>query len=299
MRHQKNKSKIMKKLYKTKLDTNSVSTLKDSKVKSSLKDKLTTLALVISLIATTLALVGYGVAVGANIEFDIPHEMLFQSPFELLELSVWAISRLVALTAVFSPAALYIQSFPRAVAVGAIVFFTVLIAYAAIKLPDPAKRYQSKIKRWREKILALPHKNTPLAVVLLQATIGGILAIFIAPIAVVLLALAVVSLAIFMPAIAFIGVQAFQTHLEDNVIKPDSCQPILNRTYRMKREARSLIDKATCLSITVGNHSPIVGREILSTSSATLLFDPASGQVWRLPLRNALVKTIDTLTENS
>lgn len=48
---------------------------------------------VLSILGTFLTLVGFGVATAASDIFGMPHESLFGSPFELLELSAWAVQQ--------------------------------------------------------------------------------------------------------------------------------------------------------------------------------------------------------------
>lgn len=264
------------------------------KNKTGFKDKLTAAVLFASLVATALTFIGYGVAAAANSAFNIPHEALFQSPFELIELSVWAIAQFISWAGSLTFNSLYIKLLYRALFIAFIFFVAWLFTYALIKLPSTRKKYSEKVIAWRKSLLTTPHENVPWKLVFLQAAAAAASFILATPLIAMFVLYVLIACGILMPAVSLVGMTSAEKHIQDYVVGPERCQPLMNRVYRLKHQGHDDDKVATCLVVILGKNE-YRGREVLTTSSATLLFLPDSGKVVRIPLNRATVETVGAL----
>lgn len=103
------------------------------------------------------------------------------------------------------------------------------------------------------------------------------------------------SLLVFAP---FIGMATGAEHIRQNVIVPRSCAPLKTRAIRLQKKTsltKSTEYFVTCVSVSSDRRLLGRGRVAFSTSSAIILYDPASGAVVRVPTKDAVIEIIDHL----
>ncbi|MCO4856499.1 hypothetical protein MKD49_08400 [Herbaspirillum sp. WGmk3] len=268
--------------------------------KSTFKDTLSLLALFLSVLATVLSFTGYGVALATNIVFSIPHEPIFQSTFELLELSVWAVTSLYSKAGEISFKSTYITLLSESIFGGLILLASWFITYGIIKLPSVRSASAKKLDSLKRKILVPPSEKVPFRIVVLQGLLGFATYVVAMPLIVTFLLYLFLTLTFIMPIISLIGEAAAERHLKEYVIEPTRCQPLQGRieridTFNEKAKKKSNEKVALCLSIKLPREIEFQGREAVTTSSSIVLFDPDTGKVQRIPLRNAIIETVGEL----
>jgi hypothetical protein len=270
---------------------------KPSKKPKTSRGKLAFVLAVISIIGTILTLIGYGVAIAAEDVLGVPHQILFTSPFELLQLSVWAVLQgldeivhvnlwtgLFDLLRDFAPIVLLV--------------FLVLNSVAWFAKSSVPSFIERRGLRERLRTLVAPprvHDSSKW----LAAKFAILSTLF--WVTLPLLALAAFFSCSFVLVVLVLipdlGMQAGARHLNRYVIRPQLCEPISTRSARLapKTVPTTKTDMATCVRISSQQGVLGIGRVVFTTSSAMILFDPATGRTSRVPIKDAIVETVGTL----
>lgn len=242
--------------------------------------------------ATSLVLIllGYGVSLALETMFGIPHATLFESSFELIDLaSVAVMQSLPAIVEALGKWSTYVDVFKRAISTLVVLFvawllFAVLLWWKRsrhVEKPSATdEQPQGKTSFVRQQLLAFAF-------------------IVIAP----LLSVAgVVFVAGFMTIISIIpaiGLTAATAYINDTVINPEHCNPLVSLEQRRKAEpAKSESERgkfnAQCVRITKDGDPVASGRVVFATSKAIILYRPDGG-VSRASLGDSVIEVLAEL----
>jgi hypothetical protein len=246
-----------------------------------------------SIIGTTLASIGEGVAMSAEGVVDIPHQLLVGSPFDLIELSIWAAVQMInALTAIR----------PRDVAVGIgvaifpIIFglfiFLSLLSLCRRKLVHiQTTNLFSAIKRFFQP----PRRADSDRMLIAKTGLFGALFTTLAPAVGVFGLFATIILIGFITLPTALGFVAGRAHIQKYVIEPTACAPLKNRSDHLHSGRSSKVVYAQCVAVANDRRDFGRGRVVFTTSTAIVLFDPVRGNGWRVPTKDASVETVESL----
>ncbi|MDQ1817295.1 hypothetical protein RBA41_28715 [Massilia sp. CCM 9210] len=257
------------------------------------------IAAFLALIGTTLALIGEGVAMAVESTVEIPHHLLIGSSFDYIELSLWAAVQMLNSLTDKPPEYLYIEIFlailPATIAM--VVFFVIIIMnrHNVVRLQKA---------RFYTRILAVFQPPKPAdSNAMLIAKSGLVGAVFNAGFPAIL----VLGLGIFFGVIGLlttpttIGLQFGKAHIQKYVVSPLECAPIRNRNALLKQVGKKQVGNskttyAQCVAVANDRRDFGRGRVVLTTSTAIILWDPDTGHGWRVPVKDASIETVDSLT---
>ncbi|UBB19377.1 hypothetical protein [Comamonas odontotermitis] len=249
-----------------------------------------------ALMSILISVVGYGAVMGVAHRFGQNHETMISSGLDLITM-VWPAVLMVAVslgkflsTDVFWD--IFRQTFVIPCATAAVVF-CLLIA----RLPEVTRfiRWSQRARAW------INPKNSFAKSVTLAAT-GSVLAGFLSGVALFLGAVfiwAILTLLLYLPLLGyFMGI----SYVDKNVVQPTQCETPSNRTVRMtlrdkgrNRDDEGDVVQAECVlisSLDAGKPFFRVGRTVLSSSSAMLLWNPETGNSYRTPLVGMEVSSV-------
>ncbi|MGC3982066.1 MAG: hypothetical protein QM808_12465 [Steroidobacteraceae bacterium] len=274
----------------------------------SLGEKITLLIGVSTLISLGLALIGLGVALSAEIQFGIPHTTIFGSSFELLQLAVWGVANL------FSGVGELLKNPLDYVRIGfssmwMIAAVTVLLAVIATvaRFVGLARIRAIRRKRYAACIFRKPSmKRDSYPIVWARIGLIGVLAAVVSFISPILVAAVIIVFCVALALVPVLSIATGEVHIKKYVVGPDICFPAQNRAERMKEwnspktksgstASSKKIPVATCVSILDGEVVLFSGRVVWATTDSILLFEPDSGEVRRMSLKDRDVKLIDAL----
>lgn len=255
----------------------------------------------LSLLGVAGALLGYGVAAATQAKFAIPHETLFTSPFELIELSVAAImqfferfSTVELLRDLYGP---MVADMLPTTGILAVLWLLIAAAIAFRKRVIVISAWLSAgLKRW---VSEKKDQRTPLYnwIVLSLKGLGVVAVILLGmPLAMWAMLMVVLTALFLLSMLPLLGMSSAGLYLDKYVIMPEHCAPLRSRANLMKPG----VDKkpqpyAVCVSVENPRLAPAVGRLVFATSSAVVLFDPIKGTVTRVPAKDARITLIDRL----
>lgn len=253
-------------------------------------------ASIATVVGIVLGLLGYGVALAAESTFGMPHALLFDSSFELIDLAAVAVGQVLAnvTDAVGSLeiySRVYTQMWPFLVAGVAAWLLFVGIAWKLRKRrmsqPQAVAVVRLAAVRWTSRF--------PLAYAT-AVVIGGIATsplLFGAVLLIMfMLAAAVLS---FIP---LVGLSAGQAHIRQWVIEPSQCMPTMtlrDRTARPAGTKSKPTNVVECVVVRKDDKELGRGRVVFATHKAVILFEPNTGAVTRIPTSDALVGIVGSL----
>jgi hypothetical protein len=267
----------------------------EQKKPASKRELLSLCLALLSLLGTFLTLVGYGVALSVS-QFGLPPESLFNTPFEIIGLSVWGILYFFNNIGKFSFLAYYQEMIGQLwpalicglIGIGSVYFFA--------KLQPNIERIRKRFPRLA-KYAARPKRQDGLTVLVQKLLLFFMLFWLTIPI-LFLLPVLLFTVASFLLSMApFIGMSAGNDHIKNDVLAPAVCMPLSNRQQRLKPAQRTPhINYANCISIKTDRMpEDLRGRVVFSTSSSVILFDPDSGIAVRMPTKDATIQAIDSV----
>lgn len=240
--------------------------------------------------ATSLVLIllGYGVSLALETMFGIPHATIFESSFELIDLaSIAVMQSLPAIVEALGKWSTYIEVFRRAIStLGVLVFawllFAVLLWWRRSRnVENPGatiEQPQGKTSFVRQQLLAFA-----LIVIAPLFSVAG-----------------VVFVALFMTILSIIpamGLVAATAYLNDTVIKPEHCNPLVRLEQRRKLDLPKTENgkfSAQCVKITKDGDPVASGRVVFATSKAIILYRPDGG-VSRASLGDSVIEVLAEL----
>jgi len=260
---------------------------------------------VFSLLSVILGLLGHGVILAVNNKFSFPHESLFSSSFDLIEISIWALVRVINNLDKFPGLwVLYLNIITPLIPV-VIGFFVFWIACVLLwKYDFKTKRQVSKAREWLLKLFSKISAQDSRILLIWKGFFYCLSFLIGMPLfSVIFVSLFLLCVAL-SPMFTLMGINAGEAYIDQYVINPQACAPLANRTQRMasqsaKKTKEKGPDNATCILITKDEKELGRGRVVFTTTSAVILFDPATGDVTRIPTKDATIHLISDLEQHN
>ncbi|WP_374679904.1 hypothetical protein [Hydrocarboniphaga effusa] len=253
----------------------------------------------ITLISAVLSLIGYGVALAVEVEFALPHASLFNSAFDLMELSTWSIIRMmVTVGNSISASPLYWKLLKQALwplGIGALI----TVVAALIEWSPKARSWVQMVNEQRRRLSKLKASRT--GRILLFGLSSSLTAAVLVPFTTILLPGVAVMMLAYLALIPMTSMSAAQGYIKEYVIAPTACVPrrtLEERTREPSAAQPTTTQKpppaATCVALhDVDGKVVAAGRVVFSTSHAIVLFDPDSGSAECVRLDGLSVTAID------
>lgn len=256
-------------------------------------------ASILAIVSVLTSLFGYGVVTGLAHSFGHGQETVFNSGFDLITM-VWpgVVMILTSLEKVLS-LDLLIQVWDQTrvpiLAVGCIVFLVTLAVLSFRSKMANTVAIGASVKEFF-------NKKRPLLNSAAWAVLSAILSMAITFFLQVLGAASVMVLfvlAVYVPSLGFVSGNAY---VDRYVVAPSQCAPPSGRALRLKQQAerasRSESKESLAECVIISSLDPTkpffrVGRTVLSSSSAMLVWNADSGQAHRTPLAGMDVTSID------
>ena len=279
---------------------------KSSQIKKSDNFSLPSIISVISLVSLVLYLTGLGVALSVETNFGMPHVAVFGSGFDLLQLSIWGISRFIV---GFGEAVRDIRLYWKLLTgswpllIGVFASWTLLVIILKTS-PWTGKKPENtgRIKKW---LKAPSFKDESTGRLLVHGVVLSVLVAVLGPLVALAAVLGIAFLCVALAVLPIIAIAAGDVHIRDYVIGAESCAPLANRETRMQwaSEKKSRANKknedrekvANCVKIIREGDVVGVGRIVFATSDAIVLYSPNSGAVTRVPLKDSVVEVVGAL----
>lgn len=255
---------------------------------------------IVSFLGGLLALLGYGVALAAEGRFGMPRAQLIDSTMDMLDLSTWAVLRIVStgFTA-FASLALYYKLLIAMIPSAILLCLGWLLAAWLLSL---------RSKRRHKAALAPPSaskaNDKPFSFwVALGRTWWIPASVIVTPILTLVGLAALIGAATVLAIVPVLGMSAGEAHIDEYVVGPERCFSVKNQAERkaalLQSDDTSKKEQtagAQCVSIkfTEGD-TEIRGRVVFALSKAVILFDPQTGSVKRVPTEGAIVEVISSL----
>ena len=250
--------------------------------------------LIVGLFTTIFALLGYGVALAIEVTFSMPHAAVYESTFDLLDLSsIFFLEFLSGATLKLDAASIVGKLYAEEGSVIGCVTAIIIICYLGYRWKGQRlkERFTSNNGRaFKENIRANPAKYVAWTAVGLTAahpllvTIGVWLVIFF------------MTLLMLIP---FMGMQAGIAGLREWVIAPHRCKPITDiLTLQGKPKSKSQEIYATCVVVKKDDKIIASGRVAFMTSRSAILVG-TNGQARKVPIAEAVVETVQELPSDT
>jgi len=256
---------------------------------------------VISLVSLVLTLLGFGVALAIESDFGVPHETVYSSVFDLIGLSVYALLSLVMGLGKITWGPLLEQAWPPALLV-AVGTFSCISCLAYLK--GQSSRIQTMRRRLR-RYFGQPTPNDSTIDLLrkgagVSGLFGGI--VLITPF---LLIAALIIITVLISIVPMFGMQAGKSYFRKYVVTPTVCAPVKSRSAMMQdgskpeKKGASPVSPATCVALLKDETQVAIGRVVVSTTGAIVLFEPFSGAVRRIPTNELTVVPVSDIAHAS
>jgi len=250
---------------------------------------------IISAISLTLTLLGYGVAIAVETTFGIPHQTVYTSVLDLLGLSVYAmISVVLGIDAIKWQPMLEQAWQPSLVATAGMFIFICGPLYSRTR---QAKTLMGPNSFWRYFWRPTKHDSSGRLLakeVIKSGLLGGF--IFISPL---LVAGGLLFTVILISIVPIFGIQLGTLYFRKFVISPATCEPVrahaalLQVLSTPRKKNVPVISTANCVALFKDATRVAIGRVVVSTPSAIVLFEPVSGSTQRVPIGELTVQVVD------
>ncbi|HBZ05355.1 MULTISPECIES: hypothetical protein [Massilia] len=258
------------------------------------RDYILVIAAILSLLATFLTLVGYGLTLSI-LQFNLPHETLFGTTLDLLDLSLWMV--LYFFESFFRMSLLgeavgYLISLWWTIPVVFIVLFScgLYFKYRSHVPYRPARKtnWINWFRFRREASVRTLAFQTGAYSLVVPATFI-LLSVFGAA--------ATVCAALLLANAPMIGMNAGDRYIKEYVVGPEQCAPPRTRLERIKPGAKTegTAKLANCVRIRNERGLCEQGRVVFATTGAIVLFEPATGHAFRVPTKDAVIDTLARL----
>ncbi|MDP9965787.1 hypothetical protein J2W37_003514 [Variovorax paradoxus] len=251
-----------------------------------------------SLVGLVLALLGYGVALAAEDRFGIPRAQLLDSTMDMLDLSAWAVLRIISTGfEAFGSLALYVRALKGATPAALIL----LAAWLVTSLVTSRRGKRKAAIPAESPVPDAPPSKPASFCAALKATWWLPVGVVVTPLLMLLGALTIVVAMTLLAIIPILGMSAGQAYIDEYVVGAENCLPIRNRATRLKQQE---LPKATspgtpsaqCVAVTFTEGDlRLQGRVVFALSKAIILYDPETGSVKRIPTESAVVEVVSSL----
>lgn len=256
-------------------------------------------ALVLGLFASTLALLGYGVALSIESMLGMPRAAIFESTLDLLDLSSVFFLELFSSNAInlFDARVVYRLYVQEWWFIGALLLVATLFYFFG-------QQIRKTIERWIRKFdLKAKARLNP------EKSAAWLLALFaiLHPLLVSIGLWVIIYCMVVLMLVPASGLAAGNRWIKEQVIEPQQCQPIATIQMRQtgfKAAANvggALQDKpqvsdrhANCVVILKDDKLVAAGRVVYMTSKSVILLEP-NGQARKVPLGDVMVQTVGSL----
>ncbi|PVX34730.1 hypothetical protein [Janthinobacterium sp. 78] len=250
---------------------------------------------IISAISLTLTLLGYGVAMAVETTFGIPHQTVYTSVLDLLGLSVYAMISVVLGIDAIKWQPMLEQAWPIGlVATAGMFIFICGPLYSATR---QAKTLMGPNSFWRYFWRPTKHDSSGRLLakeVIKSGLLGGF--IFISPL---LVAGGLLFTVILISIVPIFGIQLGTLYFRKFVISPATCEPVrahaalLQVLSTPRKKNVPVISTANCVALFKDATRVAIGRVVVSTPAAIVLFEPVSGSTQRVPIGELTVQVVD------
>jgi|SRR5471030_122937 len=241
------------------------------------------------LVATLLLLLGAGVALSIETNFLIPYASSFGSPVELIELAPLALTNffLIITAPDFFWTVLTTSIYPS-VGIASVVFVVWLFFGGFLKKQrERRKETAPRTNKW----FLGKTGDTRLKTRISEAVKFAIAASFVHPVMMTFFLVVCIAFVLTLSSIPLIGMTVSQQYFKQYVFEPTRC--LGDRTPLAPHEIRAL-----CVSVSVKDQAPVVGRLVTATNTVVVIYHPQSNspvRAERIPLLNASIQTLTKL----
>jgi hypothetical protein len=252
------------------------------------------LAAVVSLLGLALALLGYGVSLAAEAVFGMPHSVIFDSSFELIDLASVALAQMGArsirlLLDIDTLLAIYRLTWPVLLLMAAVVAGMLWVLSPKV-IQWLTSRKTTKLATPAQAPRMSPHWRFGLG---LLAVIPGV------PLVMMLMLAVMTIVFVLLSFIPMMGVVAGTAYIDEWVLQPGQCFPLVNLPERLRApkpdEGRSSTKVTHCIAVVKDGRALARGRVVFMSAKAAILFDPADGTVRKVPIADAVVEVLPAL----
>lgn len=252
---------------------------------------------VISTITLCLTLLGFGVAIAIEATFNVPHQSVYTSVLDLVGLSVYAIISMVMGLGKITWGPLFEQAWKPGVfvAVGMFLLMVLMVGIRKwmIRNPGSTRNIHQHVK--------LPTAQDPIGKVIGKSAVFSLLFGSFAFATPFLLIAGLITALAFISMVPMLGMQLGQHYLKQYVVSPKECASIQSAEALQRRWATRKNDDASgavgaiCVELMKDNTRVAIGRTVVSTPSAIVLFEPGHGHTWRIPTGELTIRPVGTI----
>ena len=250
----------------------------------------------VSVIATAMALLGYGVAVAVEDRLQIPHASMFESSFDVISLSAWAFLRFFdSLDLSTLSWDLWLTTLKATWIIPVAVFFSLVLTVYLLKSRQPWIR--TGVAKTEYLLSRLkPAKHDSMGLWTIRSILISGFAWLAAPLMSFAMFFGLIMMAIGITLIPMLGMSAGIQHIDKFVVKPENCRPLQNRNIRLAaKKTKTSTTFADCLEVEVDGLEAAKGRVAFATPSAIVLYDPQTGVARRMQVKGARITLFDKL----
>lgn len=251
----------------------------------------------ISLCTVLLALVGYGVAISAEIAFGMPHGALFNSTIDLLDLSVWAISRFIENLGKASPIKIGFEVLMAILPLMLLIWLLWCVVVVLLKRRSTAGG-KRKMPTWLRNLFVAPALSQSMPMLISKGLMYVTGLAFGIPTIMALMSGVLIYVVVMGSLATVIGISTGTAHIREYVIAPSSCKPVKTRIELMRATASSQVapsQYADCVLVSSEKGILGRGRVVFPSTSAIVLFDPITGSARRVPIKDAIIDSVPAL----
>lgn len=237
-------------------------------------------AAVFSFGTVVLILLGYGVSLAVDLTFGLPHAAVFESTFDLVDLSSIAVLGLFSSMADWSFFSYLLAGF------GVLLGFSILaLLLGALVAWISWKTLHSR------RLIAKPFVREGASIIAISLSI---------PLRVVI-AFVIASTVLGVPPV--LGAYVAKAHFEKWVIGPSKCwqskdlQTMRDHPQTIPLRSANTERVANCVALKKGNALITRGRVVVQTSKAIVLVDD-SGKARKFPTEDFVIEPVDSLPTN-
>lgn len=252
---------------------------------------------IISFISLMLTLLGYGVAMAVETTFGVPHQVVYSSVLDLMGLSVYALISLILGIGEIRWLSIFKQLWQPILFMAACMFcFASCVIYLRIHQGQSLAHINCLWHYFRPTIEYDSIGKSLIKGVMGSSLFGGFILtlpfLFIGALLFILLLISTVPI---------LGSQLGAQYFWKFVITPSTCEPIRSKAAleqvlsTPRKKTAAAVSTANCVALLKDASQVAIGRVVVSTPAAIVLFEPDSGSIWRVPIGDLTVQPVDSI----
>jgi hypothetical protein len=256
---------------------------------------------IISAVSLILTLLGYGVALSVDMMFGMPHETIYASVLDLIGLSVYAINSMLLRLGGIAWYPLFDKVWPIGLIAMAGMFVFLCFMVCLYSWQDRIGGRMQHFWRYFKPPTAQDSRRQMLAKSAVFSTLfGG--TVFATPFLIVSVVMVVMVLISIIP---IIGLKLGQQYLQEFVVTPVACVPVISRQAMLQalssppNKTAPTLSAASCVTLLKDGAAVASGRVVVATSTAIILFEPNNGSVRRVAVGELTVLPVGTLPQSN